>query len=101
LIITVCHYPTGASKWNPIEHRLFSQINQTWAGLPLTSLDLLIAAIRATTTSTGLRVNATTRRGQFPKGLRATKEELATIRLRRHTTCPNWNYTIRPNKSGK
>jgi len=101
LTITVCHYPTGASKWNPIEHRLFSQINQTWAGLPLTSLDLLIAVIRATTTSTGLRVNATMLRGHFPKGLRVSEDEWATIRLHRHVTCPNWNYTIRPSKSGK
>lgn len=100
LAITVCHYPTGASKWNPIEHRLFCQINQTWAGLPLTSLDLLIAAIRATTTSTGLRVRATALRGPFLKGLRVTKEELATIRIRRHVICPNWNYTITPNKAG-
>jgi len=101
LTITVCHYPTGASKWNPIEHRLFSQISQTWAGLPLTNLDLLVAVIRATTTSTGLRVNATMLQGNFPKGLRVSEEEWATIRLHRHATCPNWNYAIKPNKSGK
>lgn len=100
LTVTVCHYPSGASKWNPIEHRLFSQISQTWAGLPLTSLPLMLAAIRATTTQTGLRVTATLLRRRFPRKLRASTAEWAQLRIIRHMTCPQWNYTLRPKKNG-
>lgn len=98
LTVTVCHYPPGASKWNPIEHRLFSQISQTWAGLSLTSLDLMLHAIRATTTATGLRVTATQVSGSFPRNLPTTVAEWATLRIHRHKTCPLWNYTLRPQK---
>jgi hypothetical protein len=101
LTVTVCHYPPGASKWNPIEHRLFSQISQTWAGLPLTSLPLMLAAIRATTTQTGLRVTATLVRKVFPRKLRASSAEYAKLRILRHVTCPQWNYTLRPKENGK
>jgi len=96
LSVTVCHYPTGASKWNPIEHRLFSQISQTWAGTPLTSFDLLLACIQATETKTGLKVQATLVEQVYQKGLKVTDAEMATLTLERHTTCPDWNYTIRP-----
>lgn len=101
LTVTVCHYPPGASKWNPIEHRLFSQISQTWAGLPLTSLGLMLAAIRATTTQTGLRVTATLLPGIFLRKLRATPAEWARLRIIQHATCPRWNYTFQPKKNGK
>jgi hypothetical protein len=100
LTVTVCHYPPGASKWNPIEHRLFSQISQTWAGLPLTSLAVMLAAMRATTTQTGLRVAAALLPGVFRRKLRATPTDWARLRMIRHATCPRWNYTLRPKKNG-
>jgi hypothetical protein len=96
LTITVCHYPPGASKWNPIEHRLFCQVSLTWAGLPLTSLELMIAAMRSTTTATGLRVEAFLLDGQFPTKLPIDEKEWALVFIRHHLTCPTWNYTIWP-----
>lgn len=100
LSVTVCHYPTGASKWNPIEHRLFSQISNTWAGIPLTSFDLMLECIRATTTTTGLSVQATLVEKDYQKGLKVSDEQMDKLALQRHDTCPQWNYTIRPRKSG-
>jgi Rhodopirellula transposase DDE domain len=96
LEITVCHYPPGASKWNPIEHRLFSQITATWAGYVLSSLLILLGFLRRTTTATGLRVTATHFDRTYPKGMKVTKAEFAAIQLTRHDVCPQWNYTIRP-----
>jgi hypothetical protein len=101
LTITVCHFPPGASKWNPIEHRLFSQITQTWAGTPLTSLRVLLSGIRATRTATGLRVGATLLRRHFPTHVRVRGAEMAALKLQRHRACPQWNYTISPRKKGK
>ena len=101
LTITVCHYPPGASKWNPIEHRLFSQISETWAGTPLTSLQVLLDGIRRTTTATGLRVTATLFTRRFPKGVKVTKREMASLAITKHVTCPQWNYTIKPRLIGK
>jgi hypothetical protein len=96
LIVTVCHFPPGASKWNPIEHRLFSQISATWAGTPLTSFDIALDGIRRTTTLTGLTVQATFVEAAYPKGLTVSDEELSTLHIERHTTSPQWNYTIYP-----
>jgi len=96
LRVTVCHYPPGASKWNPIEHRLFSQISQTWAGTPLTSLEVMLEGIRATRTATGLRVGATLVKEPFPRGLRVTPAQMAALSLLKHAICPRWNYTLRP-----
>jgi hypothetical protein len=102
LTVTVCHYPPGASKWNPIEHRLFSQISQTWAGLPLSSIELMIHAIRATTTGTGLRVTVTLIPGEFPRKRTVSRAEWEALRIQRHKTCPQWNYTLLPRrKNGK
>lgn len=98
LTVTVCHFPTGASKWNPIEHRLFSEISKTWAGTPLTSFSLLMDGIRATTTKTGLQVKATQIRKIYKKGLKVSNEERKTLAIEKHAVCPNWNYTIRPRK---
>ncbi len=100
LAVTVCHYPTGASKWNPIEHRLFSQVSRTWAGTPLTSMDVVLEGLRATTTSTGLRVEATLFDALYQKGLSVTDEEMASLLIEKHAVCPQWNYTIRPRISG-
>lgn len=96
LIVTVTHYPPGASKWNPIEHRLFSQISNTWAGTPLTSFALILDAVRRTTTTTGLIVQARLIDTVYEKGLTVSDEEMATLSLEFHTTCPQWNYTIYP-----
>jgi hypothetical protein len=101
LAVTVCHYPPGASKWNPIEHRMFSQITQTWAGTPLESLALVLAGIRRTRTRTGLRIGATLWWRPFPTGLRVSDAEMAALALHRHRVLPHWNYTIRPRKNGK
>jgi hypothetical protein len=96
LIVTVAHYPPGASTWNPIEHRLFSQISNTWAGKPLTSFDLALDGIRRTTTTTGLTAQATFIEATYPTGITVSDEEMATLDIERHTTCPQWNYTIYP-----
>lgn len=96
IAVTVCHYPTGASKWNPIEHRLFSQISRTWAGTPLTSYDILLDGLRETTTATGLTVQATSFDKVYEKGLSVSDAEMKLLMIHKHLTCPNWNYTIRP-----
>jgi hypothetical protein len=96
LTITVCHYPTGASKWNPIEHRLFSEISKTWAGCPLRSFALVRQYIADTTTQTGLRVRAELVTKTYEKGVKITDAELATLNIHTHTICPQWNYTIYP-----
>ena len=96
LAVTVCHYPTGASKWNPIEHRLFSQVTRTWAGTPLTSYDVLLDGLRQTSTATGLTVQATAFDKTYEKGLSVTDAEMKLLMIQKHDICPNWNYTIRP-----
>ena len=96
LAVTVAHYPTGASKWNPIEHRLFSEISKNWAGEPLDSYRKILNFIRTTSTQTGLAVSAYLDRRQYPIGLEPTPEQLQHLRLRRHETLPRWNYTIQP-----
>jgi hypothetical protein len=101
LAVTVCHYPPGAAKWNPVEHRLFSQIRQTWAGTPLISLPVVLSAIRSTTTHSGLRVTASVLPGPYPQNLHVSPKEWADLRIRRHKICPQWNYTILPHKTGK
>ena len=96
LAVTVCHYPTGCSKWNPIEHRLFSHISINWAGKPLRSYDLMLAYIRGTTTTTGLTVKACLQEGVYETGQRVSDAEMETLNLERHAICPSWNYTLRP-----
>jgi Rhodopirellula transposase DDE domain len=101
LEVTVCHFPTGASKWNPVEHRLFSQISETWAGTPLTSMAILLDAIQHTTTTTGLRVRAQLLPGTYSTGRKVTDEEMAELSVEKHETCPQWNYTIKPRSTMK
>jgi len=96
LPVTICHYPTGASKWNPIEHRLFSFISTNWAGEPLRTLKGMLARIRGTATRTGLKVRAALSRKTYPKGVKVSDDELHSLQLERHSVCPNWNYTIAP-----
>jgi hypothetical protein len=96
LKVTVCHYPPGCSKWNPVEYRLFSQISINWAGKPLKSLPLMLGYIRGTTTTTGLRVEAMLDEETYPKGQKVEREELAQLRLDAHPDLPKLNYTISP-----
>jgi Rhodopirellula transposase DDE domain len=96
LIVTVCHYPTGCSKWNPIEHRLFSQISQNWAGQPLRTFDTMLGYIRDTTTSTGLKVSAKLLIGVFAVGKKVADAVWKSLKIEHHTVCPKWNYTIYP-----
>jgi hypothetical protein len=97
LTLTVAHYPTGASKWNPIEHRLFSEISKNWAGEPLDSYQKILNFIRSTKTQTGLSVTARLDRRQYPTGMEPTPEQLQSLRLTPHQVLPKWNYTISPN----
>lgn len=96
LTVTVCHYPPGCSKWNPIEHRLFSYISLNWAGKPLRTLEIMLGYIRGTTTATGLSVKAFLQRGSYKKGQKVTAESMNRLSLRARATCPDWNYTINP-----
>ena len=96
LTVTVCHYPSGASKWNPIEHRLFSEISKNWAAKPLDSYETVLNYARSTTTSTGLKVKAYLVRKHYLKGVKIADDEMAQLRLRRHDTQPERNYTLRP-----
>ena len=98
LTVTVCHYPTGASKWNPVEHRLFSEITKTWAGTPLTSFEVLLDGVRSTKTETGLQVRAIRIKKIYEKGQKVSDEEMKALVIEKHATCPSWNYTIRPRK---
>jgi hypothetical protein len=96
LTITVSHYPTGCSKWNPVEHRLFSHISINWAGQPLRSLEVMLAFIRGTTTAAGLTVEAQLDQEIYRKGRKATERQLNQLALSSHEVCPRWNYTLAP-----
>jgi hypothetical protein len=96
LTVTVCHYPTGCSKWNPVEHRLFGPISVNWAGQPLRTFERLVGLIRGTTTRSGLTIHAERLPGEYPTGETLTDPEMEQLQLERHATCPRWNYTIRP-----
>jgi transposase len=96
LEISVCHLPPGTSKWNKIEHRLFSFISQNWRGKPLVSHQVIVNLIAATTTKTGLRVRAEVDPAKYPKGVKVSDKQVATIRLERDPFHGEWNYTILP-----
>jgi len=94
--ITVCHLPPGTSKWNKIEHRLFSFITINWRGKPLRSFKTIIQLIAATTTTTGLTVRAELDESKYPKGVKIPDAELNAVKLTRHIFHGDWNYTISP-----
>jgi hypothetical protein len=96
LAITVCHLPPGTSKWNKIEHRLFSHISTNWRGRPLTSHEVLVNLIAATTTRNGLKAHAERDPRSYPKGLRVTDTEMGEIDLNPHAFHGEWNYSIMP-----
>ena len=96
--ITVRHDPPGTSKWNKIEHRLFSQITQNWRGHPLTSLQVIINLIARTTTETGLKVHAEPDPNTYVTGRKVTKSELQSLHLTRDTLHGEWNYSLSPNE---
>ncbi len=90
------HYPPGTSKWNKIEHRLFSFITLNWRGKPLRTYQTIVSLIAATTTAAGLEVKCELDDSTYEKGRRVTDDEMETINIRRHRFHPDWNYTISP-----
>jgi transposase len=98
LKIAVCHFPPGTSKWNKIEHRLFSYISQNWRGKPLTTFQTIVSLIAATTTATGLKVHAELDQATYQPGIKITDQELERVRLRRDKFHGDWNYEILPAK---
>lgn len=96
LTVTVCHYPTGCSKWNPVEHRLFGPITVNWAGHPLRSWETILAYLRGTTTDGGLTVTAELHEEVYAKGQMVSDGDFADLSLERAAVCPEWNYTLRP-----
>jgi len=99
LTVTVAHYPTGASKWNPIEHRLFSEISKNWAGRPLESFDTAVNLIAQTTTKTGLHVDACRDQRVYEKGIKVSDKQMQTLKLAKSEFLGKWNYTISPRES--
>ena len=96
LEISVCHFPPGTSKWNKIEHRLFSFISQNWRGKPLISHEVIINLIAATTSKTGLEVKSGLDANSYPDGIKISDQQMAELRLRRDTFHGDWNYAILP-----
>jgi hypothetical protein len=96
LSITVCHLPPGTSKWNKIEHRLFSFITCNWRGKPLVSYRTIVELIAATTTDTGLKVRCQLDQTAYPAGIKVSDAELEAVNLSRHDFHGDWNYTINP-----
>jgi hypothetical protein len=101
--ITVCHLPPGTSKWNKVEHRLFSFITVNWRGKPLRSYRTIVQLIAATTTVTGLKVRAELDQNKYPKGVKVSEAQLAAVNLTPHSFHGDWNYTIlpRPGKASR
>lgn len=98
LVITVCHFPPGTSKWNKIEHRLLSQIAMNWRGKPLTNLATIVSLIGATSSTTGLRIRSEIDPGSYPQGVVISDAQMARIQLEPHAFHGDWNYTIRPRR---
>jgi transposase len=98
LQVSVCHFPPGTSKWNKIEHRLFSFITKNWRGRPLVSLETIVNLIAATTTRGGLEVYARLDEGSYPDKIKVPEAEMAQVRLQGHEFHPEWNYTISPRR---
>ena len=100
LTLTVSHYPAGASKWNPIDHRVFSQISRNWAGRPLDSYETVLSYLRTTKTSAGLRLNAHLVSNTYTKGVKISDRQMRQLSLHPHPILPQWNYTLICSKMG-
>lgn len=96
LLVNVCHYPPGTSKWNPIEHQMFSFININWRAKPLTAYEVVLEYIRHTTTKTGLKIEAVLDTNDYETGKKVTDEQLSSINIQGDEFHPEWNYTIKP-----
>lgn len=96
LDVKVCHYPPGSSKWNPIEHRMFSFISKNWSAQPLFDYETVLKFIRTTKTSAGLKIRACLNTKIYQKGKKISNKEMEEINLKRYTLRPNWNYSISP-----
>jgi len=94
----VCHYPPGSSKWNPIEHRMFSFISSNWSGKPLLDYETVLKYIRTTRTNTGLKIRALLNKKRYLKGIRISDQQMKNISLTRYTSRQKWNYSISPLK---
>ena len=94
LQVKVCHYPPGSSKWNPIEHRMFSFISSNWAAEPLRDYETVLKFIRSTKTATGLKIRATINTKRYQKGTRISEQQMQRIALKSYTQRPQWNYSI-------
>ena len=99
LEISVCHFPPGTSKWNKIEHRLFSFITQNWRGKPLVSHKVIVNLIAATTTKKGLKVRCQLDAGSYLKGIKVFEKEFSQVNIRREEFHEEWNYLIIPQKA--
>ena len=96
ITVTVAHYPPGTSKWNPIEHRLFSEISKNWAGRPLDTYETVLSYIRSTSTTKGLQVRAHLVERQYEKGVKISDDQMKALPLTTDEALPRWNYTLRP-----
>ena len=94
--IEVSHFPPGTSKWNKVEHRLFSQISKNWSGRPLETLEMIVELIASTTTNTGLKVKCIVDKNTYPRGIKVSDEELEEVNITKNEFCGNWNYTVSP-----
>ena len=97
--VTVCHYPTGASKWNPVEHRLFSEISKHWAGQPLTDYPTIVRLVAETRTQTGLRVKCTLSAKHYSTHVKVSAAQMAELDLLKHPVLPGWNYSLLPRQT--
>ena len=97
LVLNVCHFPPGTSKWNKIEHRLFCHVTQNWRGKSLTSHDLIVKLIGSTTTSKGLKVKAGLDTASYESGIKVSDEALKAVNIERNEFHGEWNYSIKPN----
>ena len=96
--VTVCHLPPGTSKWNKIEHCLFSHISMNWRGRPLVSHEIVVKLIGATMTKTGLKVKARLDKRKYPLKVKVTDDQMRSLNIEPHEFHGEWNYTIRPRK---
>ena len=98
LKITVCHFPPGTSKWNKIEHRLFSYISMNWRGRPLTDYRIIVNLIASTKTTSGLTVKVRLDKKKYNIGIKLSKEEIDSVNIKKHKFHGEWNYTLSPRK---